>query len=151
MFDFKKITVIFSLVLLLGTVYAQSYMVDELFNNPEFAKEQYNANLDKMPGALRKFAGNEKIQINVDYGTEIKSITLVMKEGAIDFYSTDGTVNPTLIVDTDPQTIENLIKSNTPVKDFKHAVKDKTIRYRSVGVFKKIKFGFARFALNFFK
>ena len=126
-------------------------MVDELFNNPEFAKEQYNANLDKMPGALRKFAGNEKIQINVDYGTEIKSITLVMKEGAIDSYSTDGTVNPTLIVDTDPQTIENLIKSNTPVKDFKHAVKDKTIRYRSVGVFKKIKFGFARFALNFFK
>ena len=60
MFDFKKIAVIFSLVLLLGTVYAQSYMVDELFNNPEFAKEQYNANLDKMPGALRKFAGNEK-------------------------------------------------------------------------------------------
>ncbi|HOZ36107.1 MAG TPA: hypothetical protein PLK55_03950 [archaeon] len=151
MFDIKKVFILFSLVLILGTISAEGYMIDELFNNPEFAKEQYNANLDKMPGALRKFTGNEKIQLNVDYGTEIKSITLVMKDGAMDSYSTDGTVEPTLIVDTYPQTIDNLIKSNTPVNDFKTAVKEKTLKYRSVGFFKKIKFGFARFALNFFK
>lgn len=151
MFDFKKIAVVFSLVLMLGSIYAQSYTVDELFNNPEFAKEQYNSNLDQVPEAVRKFAGNERIQVNLDYGTEIKSITLVMKEGTIDYYSTDGSVNPTLIVDTDPQTVENIINSSTPVNDFKQAIKDKTIRYRSVGFFKKIKFGFARFALRFIK
>lgn len=151
MFDFRKILVLFSVLLVVGAVYAEGYLIDELFNDPEFAKEQYNANLSSVPGALRKFAGNEKIQLNVNYGTEIKSITLVMKEGAIDSYVTDGSIEATLIVDTDPQTIEQLIKSNTPVNDFKTAVKEKKIQYHSVGFFKKIKFGFARFALNFFK
>ncbi|MFA5746011.1 MAG: hypothetical protein WCX82_01135 [archaeon] len=148
MFDLKKIVVVFSLVLLIGTIYAD---VDGLFDDPKDAKEQYNSQMNGLPSSLKNFIGNEKILLNIIDGENVKSITLVFKDAVLDSYYLDNSVSPTLIVNVPKETANRILESNNKIQELKIALKTKEITYNSVGFFKKIKFGFARFALNFVK
>lgn len=151
MFDLKKIIVVFSLVLLLGTICAENATVDGLFNDPEGAKGQYNSQMNSLPNSLRNFIGNEKILLNIIDGDNVRSITLVFKDAVLESYYLDNSVSPTLIVNVPKETANIILESSNRVQELKTAIKTKKITYRSVGFFKKIKFGFARFALNFVK
>lgn len=147
---FKKIFVLLFLISIIGTTYALT-TIDELFTTPENAIEKYNNKLQDMPGALRNFVGSEKIQLNVNYETETKTITLVMKNAHIESYSFDNSIKPTLIIQADKEKMDNIINSNNQVKAFKQAIREKRLIYDAKGLFKKIKFSFARFILIFIK
>ena len=146
----KKIFFVLCLIMLMGTVFA-SGTIDDLFNDPESGKNKYNANIDNVPKAIKNLVGNETILVYVVGETETRHITLKMKDAMIESYSFEEDETATLVVYAKEDAVNSILDSNEKIAGLKQALKNKDITYQSRGLFKKVKFGFARFALNFAK
>lgn len=146
----KKILVLISLLMLTGLVFAQQ-SVDSLFNDPDTGVAEYNANIEGVPKSIKSLIGNEKILIYVVGETENRHITLTMKDALIQSYSFEEDDTATLVANAKEEAANRILSSNEKISELKIAMKNKEITYQSRGIFKKIKFGFAKFALNFVK
>jgi len=136
--------------MLTGLVFAQQ-SVDSLFNDPDTGVAEYNSNIEGVPKSIKSLIGNEKILIYVVGETENRYITLTMKNALIQSYSFEEDDTATLVVNAKEEAANRILSSNEKIAELKLAMKNKEITYQSRGIFKKIKFGFAKFALNFVK
>ena len=147
----KKILILFCALFLIGSVFAEGSAIDELFNDPELGKTEYNNNIEGVPKSIKSLIGNEVVEVNVISENESRRIILFMKNAMIDFYSFEDSEEVTLVVNANEDAVNRILGSNERVAELKQALKDKEVTYKSRGFFKKLKFGFARFALNFIK
>ena len=146
----KKILVLLSLLMLTGLVFAQQ-SVDSLFNDPDAGVTEYNSNIEGVPKSIKSLIGSEKILFYVIGENQIRHITLKMNKAMIESYSFEEDETATLVVYANEIAVNRILDSNNRVAELKLAMKNKEITYQSRGIFKKIKFLFARFALNFVK
>ena len=147
----KKILILFCALFLIGSVFAEGSAIDGLFNDPEAGKTEYNNNIEGVPKSIKSLIGNEVVEVNVISENESRRIILFMKNAMIDFYSFEDSEEVTLVVNANEDAVNRILGSNERVAELKQALKDKEVTYKSRGFFKKLKFGFARFALNFIK
>ena len=147
----KKILILFCALFLIGSVFAEGSAIDELFDDPEAGKTEYNNNIEGVPKSVKSLIGNEVVEVNVISENESRRIILFMKNAMIDSYSLEDSEEVTLVVNANEDAVNRILGSNERVAEFKQALKDKEVTYKSKGFFKKLKFGFARFALNFIK
>lgn len=147
----KKILILFCALFLIGSVFAEGSAIDELFDDPEAGKTEYNNNIEGVPKSVKSLIGNEVVEVNVISENESRRIILFMKNAMIDSYSFEDSEEVTLVVNANEDAVNRILGSNERVTELKQALKDKEVTYKSRGFFKKLKFGFARFALNFIK
>ena len=147
----KKLLILFCALFLIGSVFAEGSAIDELFNDPEAGKTEYNNNIEGVPKSVKSLIGNEVVEVNVISENESRRIILFMKNAMIDSYSLEDSEEVTLVVNANEDAVNRILGSNERVAELKQALKDKEVTYKSRGFFKKLKFGFARFALNFIK
>jgi len=147
----KKLLILFCALFLIGSVFAEGSAIDELFNDPELGKTEYNNNIEGVPKSIKSLIGNEVVEVNVISENESRRIILFMKNAMIDSYSLEDSEEVTLVVNANEDAVNRILGSNERVAELKQALKDKEVTYKSKGFFKKLKFGFARFALNFIK
>ncbi|HOW29454.1 MAG TPA: hypothetical protein PK685_02155 [archaeon] len=147
----KKILVLISLFMLISLVFAEDSAIGYLFSNPDSGVAEYNANIDNVPKSVKSLVGSEKILVYVIGETETRHITLTMKNAMIESYSFEEDEKATLVVYAKEEAVNRILNSNERIAELKLALKNKEITYQSRGIFKKIKFGFAKFALNFVK
>ena len=147
----KKILILFCALFLIGSVFAEGSAIDELFNDPEAGKTEYNNNIEGVPKSIKSLIGNEVVEVNVISENESRRIILFMKNAMIDSYSLEDSEEVTLVVNANEDAVNRILGSNERVTELKQALKDKEVTHKSRGFFKKLKFGFARFALNFIK
>jgi hypothetical protein len=147
----KKILILFCALFLIGSVFAEGSAIDELFDDPEAGKTEYNNNIEGVPKSIKSLIGNEVVEVNVISENESRRIILFMKNAMIDSYSLEDSEEVTLVVNANEDAVNRILGSNERVAELKQALKDKEVTYKSRGFFKKLKFGFARFALNFIK
>jgi len=147
----KKLLILFCALFLIGSVFAEGSAIDGLFNDPEAGKTEYNNNIEGVPKSVKSLIGNEVVEVNVISENESRRIILFMKNAMIDSYSLEDSEEVTLVVNANEDAVNRILGSNERVAEFKQALKDKEVTYKSKGFFKKLKFGFARFALNFIK
>lgn len=147
----KKILILFSLLILMGSVFAQDSSIDYLFSNPESGVAEYNENIGNVPKSIKSLVGSEKILVYIIGENQTRHITLTMNKAMIESYSFEEDDKATLVVYANETAVNRILDSNNRVAELKIAMKNKEITYQSRGIFKKIKFGFAKFALNFVK
>jgi len=147
----KKILILFCALFLIGSVFAEGSAIDGLFDDPEAGKTEYNNNIEGVPKSIKSLIGNEVVEVNVISENESRRIILFMKNAMIDSYSLEDSEEVTLVVNANEDAVNRILGSNERVAELKQALKDKEVTYKSKGFFKKLKFGFARFALNFIK
>ena len=147
----KKLLILFCALFLIGSVFAEGSAIDELFDDPEAGKTEYNNNIEGVPKSIKSLIGNEVVEVNVISENESRRIILFMKNALVDSYSFEDSEEVTLVVNANEDAVNRILGSNERVAEFKQALKDKEVTYKSRGFFKKLKFGFARFALNFIK
>lgn len=147
----KKLLILFCALFLIGSVFAEGSAIDELFDDPEAGKTEYNNNIEGVPKSVKSLIGNEVVEVNVISENESRRIILFMKNAMIDSYSFEDSEEVTLVVNANEDAVNRILGSNERVTELKQALKDKEVTYKSRGFFKKLKFGFARFALNFIK
>jgi hypothetical protein len=147
----KKLLILFCALFLIGSVFAEGSAIDGLFNAPEAGKTEYNNNIEGVPKSVKSLIGNEVVEVNVISENESRRIILFMKNAMIDSYSLEDSEEVTLVVNANEDAVNRILGSNERVTELKQALKDKEVTYKSKGFFKKLKFGFARFALNFIK
>lgn len=147
----KKLLILFCALFLIGSVFAEGSAIDGLFNDPESGKTEYNNNIEGVPKSVKSLIGNEVVEVNVISENESRRIILFMKNALVDSYSFEDSEEVTLVVNANEDAVNRILGSNERVAELKQALKDKEVTYKSKGLFKKLKFGFARFALNFVK
>ena len=147
----KKLLILFCALFLIGSVFAEGSAIDGLFDDPEAGKTEYNNNIEGVPKSIKSLIGNEVVEVNVISENESRRIILFMKNAMIDSYSLEDSEEVTLVVNANEDAVNRILGSNERVAELKQALKDKEVTYKSKGFFKKLKFGFARFALNFIK
>jgi hypothetical protein len=106
-------------------------------------KDNYNDNIDKVPGFVKRILGSERINalVLLENGDQL-NISLVTKKAAIESLDYGMLENPTLIIRTTEKTIMDIIAADNPGKRFKEALNNKEITYEAQTFFKKIKWGF---------
>lgn len=147
----KKLLILVCMLFFISSVFADGSAIDGLFKDPESGKIEYNNNIAGVPKSIKSLIGNEKILFYVFGETETRHITLTMKNAIIESYSLEEDNTATIIVYAKEEAVNKILESNNRVAELKDALKRKDITYQPNSFFKKIKFGFARFALNFAK
>ena len=83
----KKILILFSLLILMGSVFAQDSSIDYLFSNPESGVAEYNENIGNVPKSIKSLVGSEKILVYIIGENQTRHITLTMNKAMIESYS----------------------------------------------------------------
>jgi len=109
--------------------------------------EQYVG--EELPGIAGTLFGNEKINIQISKeNNPTKTIHIVTKDKKLDSVGEGEGTDPTIIAQTDMQTIEQIQESDNILTAFEAALKDGSITYKAVGITKKINFSLLRILVN---
>ncbi|RLG39171.1 MAG: hypothetical protein DRN91_00590, partial [Candidatus Alkanophagales archaeon] len=101
-----------------------------------FIEQQYNPNVDKLPGFIRNFFGNERMNVYIDGIV----IGLVSKDGRIIEVKEGEISNPTVKVFVKKSTAGSIMHSDDPVTAFQIALKYGEIRVEGVGTVNWVKY-----------
>jgi hypothetical protein len=111
-------------------------------------KDDYNNNIEKIPGFIRKLIGTERINCYIETaGGEEVVLSAVTEKGMIEELELEELEEPTMIVHTSEATIEAILEAEDPVARLKQALKDDELTYEAQGFGKKLKWGFNRVLL----
>jgi len=111
--------------------------------------DQYNSNLDKVPGIIKMVASSERTNLHIAYpdGDE-DLIGIILKDGKIGSI-TDGIVeNPTLNFYTQSTTVDKILEAEDPFLEAGKSFSRNEVVYSGVGFFDKIKVGLIRLVLS---
>ena len=135
-----KFKLLFILLLLLPIALAS-----EQYNTEEL-KIEYNQNLDKIPGLVKKIIGNEKINLHFTLlsGSEI-TIAIRTKKARIIEIGGIPYGKPTLNIYLTERTVERLKNKEITIEQ---AIKTKEITYKAKRFRTKIKSGLFKFGLR---
>lgn len=109
----------------------------------------YNSSLDKIPGWVKGFLGNEVIEVNISYddGTS-QQFGVRTKDALITSWQPTPYADTTIALTTSEATISKIGSSASPAKEFK-AQWGKGIKYESRHWFSGIKLFFANLFIGF--
>jgi hypothetical protein len=110
-----------------------------LLDNSDEVKDEYNANIDNIPGFFKTLFGNEIITLNVkmDDGSD-EVLYIKTRKGKITSID-DVLENSTLLVWADENTIDNISASDDQIKAINKALKDDKLSYEAVSFKTKLK------------
>ena len=111
-----------------------------LLDNLDEVKEDYNANIDNVPGFFKALFGNEIIKLNIamdDGTTEI--LYIKTEKGKINYINENKEENFTLDVWADEQTIDTISASEDQIMEISNALKNKKIKYEATTFKTKVK------------
>jgi len=106
--------------------------------------ELYNTNFDKVPDILQRLVASEEIagKIKLENG-EMLYVTLLMGGGQVrDFYSYEtpddpnSKFGPSITVETDEKTIQNVLDSKEPLKEAVKSMNDGSLKVETEGLFR---------------
>jgi hypothetical protein len=106
-------------------------------------KEDYNSNIENIPGFVRKLIGTERINcyVETEGGDEV-ILSAITEKGMIEELKLEELEEPTMIVHTSEATIEAILEAEDPVAMLKQALKNDELTYKAQGFTKKLKWGF---------
>ena len=111
--------------------------------------DQYNSNLDKVPGIIKTVAGNERANLHISYPDGDEDIIgLVMKDGKMENVSDGAVENPTLNFYTKGENVDKILKADDPFLEAGKSFSRNEVVYSGVGLFDKIKVWLIRFVLS---
>lgn len=145
----------FSLALLIrldsptGMIVADTYDFDYALNNLDSIKNDYNNNLQNIPGFLKSLFGNEIIDLKITRtdGT-VEQLSMVTKKGVIQNLTKDRLERYTLELNVSEDTINEIMESEDQITSIKDALDSEAIKYRSLAFGTRMKIGISRFFLN---
>lgn len=117
-----------------------------LFAELSTKAELYNTNFDKVPEVLQQLVASEEIagKIKLENG-EMLYVTLLMGGGKIrDFYSyntpndPNSKFGPSITVETDEKTIQNVLDSKEPLKEAVKSMNDDSLKVETEGIFRNL-------------
>ncbi|HII90672.1 MAG TPA: hypothetical protein HA262_00480 [Methanosarcina sp.] len=115
-----------------------------LFTELSANVELYNKNFDKVPDVLQRLVASEEIagKIKLENG-EMLYVTLLMGGGQVrDFYSYEtpddpnSKFGPSITVETDEKTIQNVLDSKEPLKEAVKSMNDGSLKVETEGLFR---------------
>lgn len=115
-----------------------------LFAELSAKAELYNKNFDKVPDVLQRLVASEEIagKIKLENG-EMLYVTLLMGGGQVrDFYSYEtpddpnSKFGPSITVETDEKTIQNVLDSKEPLKEAVKSMNDGSLKVETEGLFR---------------
>lgn len=122
--------------------------LDDVMNNLDRIKTEYNNNLEYVPGFVKTIFGNEIINISVNRNNEqIINLGIETEDGKITKLS-NITSPYTMNVWLNEETFEKILKSDNQIDTLKESLDNKEINYQGLRFPTKIKTGFAKFFVN---
>lgn len=149
----------FLLGILASSIYSPSYtgnvvgVIDTkyLLDNTEEVMQDYNSNLENIPGFIKHIFGNELIRLNITLNNGSERILYIKTEkGKMLYINKTESDKPSLNVWTDEETIDGIASAEDQVDSFNSALKNKKIIYEAVKFKTKAKTIFAGAALKVF-
>jgi hypothetical protein len=136
----------------LDQVSDDDYDFDYIINNTLEAKNLFNDNFNKVPEAVKKLFGNEKILFIIeDVDTNVTTnLSANFKKGLIENLTLDDFEKYTLEIRLYKNNVNSIFSSKDPVSYLKKAIADKDITYKGKGFVGSIKFFFVKLFSGFF-
>lgn len=120
-------------------------------DNPDKVMEEYNKNIEYVPGFIKTIFGNERINLEVSLENGSKrEYGILTEKGTIISVEKQYLEDPTLNAKISEATINKLLQAEDQVGALKEALDNKEIGYEAVKVKTKVKTFFARIALKVF-
>lgn len=80
----------------------------------------YNANIDKVPGYVKSFLGNEVIEVNISYNDgSSQQFGVRTKDALITAWQPKPYADTTMVLTTNQATIEKIASAKDSMKEFK--------------------------------
>jgi predicted metalloendopeptidase len=115
------------------------------------AVERYNNQHSKdMPGIVTSLAGDERVVLNISTNSTPVVYGMIMDGMKIETLDNGPVDNPTLKIYTSAETLTAIAESEKPRKRGVQALRQNEIRYETVGLFRKIKYGLMTTAVKIF-
>ena len=147
----KKITALIVLLLMVSSVSAFSLVTGrfisarDLLDDPEAAKENYNENIESVSGFVKNLFGNELIKLNVDMNNETARVIFIKTEnGMIMYINNSVDIEPTLLMKTNEDTINEISASVNQIDVFNAAIEDGRLTYKTNAFMTGFKVGVAK-------
>jgi len=147
----KKIITLVVLLFMISSVSAFSIVTGnvisarQLLDDPEAAKEEYNANIEHVSGLVKNLFGNELIKLSVDMKDGNDKVMFIKTQKGMILY-VNGSVDkePTLFMRTDEDTIDDISKAENQADVFKAAIDDGSLTYKANAFMTGFKVGVAK-------
>ena len=132
-----------------GHVVSDFSNANAVISNIDSAKEQYNNNLDQVPGFVKSMFGNERINLTMTMADgSIKHFSIVTRKGYVENISVDYFNDYTMDVSISEKTANDIISSKNQIGRLRQALNDKEIEYHSHRFKTSIKTGTSRFFIS---
>lgn len=118
-------------------------------DNPEKAMEEYNKNIEHVPGFVKSIFGHERINLEVGLENSSKrEFGVVTEKGIVISVEKEYLEDATLKVKINDTVINKIIQAEDQVKELQDALDKKEIEYKAVRLKTKAKTFLARVALK---
>lgn len=112
----------------------------------------YNENAGKLPGTIKRIAGNERIDLEITLENKSKlNIGIVTEDGHISEFSKGRISEPTMRVWTTEDVARRIIDSENPTKTGIYALKMGEIKYSGVGFQNSLKILGAKIIMRIYR
>jgi len=117
----------------------------DLLDDPEAAKEDYNSNIEKVSGFVKNLFGNELIKLSVDMDDDEDKVLYIKTERGLILYINDTVeTEPTLLMWTDEETIDEISAAENQIDTFRNALDSGSLRYQTNAFMTGFKVGVAK-------
>ncbi|MFH1642873.1 MAG: hypothetical protein ABIC04_08310 [Nanoarchaeota archaeon] len=129
-----------------GLVIGQ-YNTQYILTNLDEVKDEYNNNLDYVPGFIINIFGDETINLYIALNNgSVSNLIVKTEKGRIYSINKDESELPSLKVWTDEPTVDKIAATDDQVEAFSSALQNKSIFYLAITLETKIKTSCARAA-----
>lgn len=120
------------------------------YDNISEAKEGLNEHLDQIPGLIEGALKRDRIELKVKSTNEDYSFYIErMKDGSYNV-SKEEIEKTNVWISAKEEKINEILESNSPIDKIKESIKNKDLEIKSKGLFRKIKYWFAKLFLKIF-
>lgn len=109
----------------------------------EEVRQQYNANLDKVPGFAKKILGTERINayVKMSDGSQL-TLGAITNKGSVERLEYSLVEEPTLVITTSEAVVLTIMMAEDPAQQLLQALDSKEILVEPQNVQKRLKWGF---------
>lgn len=105
--------------------------VNSIMNNIDAAKEEYNSNIDQVPGFVRSIFGNERINLTMDMEDgSMKHFSIETRRGYVETITEDLFDTYTMDVFLTESTANKIINSENQIKSLRQSLDSYEITYK---------------------
>lgn len=123
-----------------GMVVQDVSTVDNILNDLDGFREQYNEGIEEVPAFVKSMLGDEKIELTIERsdGTQV-TLSIEAQDGELKQLTTEKFEEYTLEMQTDEDTINNINNAENQITALEQAMNDKDIQYKAKGFKTSIK------------